>query len=119
MLRATTLTALAAVLALVACDSNNLPDPAPSVSIVTNASALGPNAFDPNPFTRSFNAGSRVAWANNDGVVHRLVSVAPAPLFDSGDIAPGATFEFTYSARGTYAYHCSIHPSMVGTITLN
>jgi plastocyanin len=110
--------ALATVLALSACGSDG-PGPAASVSIVSGASALGTGAYDPNPFTRSFNAGNRVAWANNDAVVHRLVSEAPAPLFDSGDIAPGATFEFTYSARGSYAYHCSIHPTMVGTITLN
>jgi len=113
----THLAALAAALVLVACDSNSGPGPAASVSIVSGASGLGTGAFDPNPFTRSFNAGNRVGWANNDAVVHRLVSDAPA--FDSGDLAAGATFTFTYSARGTYTYHCSIHPSMVGTIRLN
>lgn len=109
-------TALAAVFTTTACGSDD-PGPAPSVSIVSNASNLGPNAFDPNPFTRSFNAGNRVEWANNDAVVHRLV--AATPIMDSDDLAPGATFQFTFSARGTYTYHCSIHPTMVGTITLN
>lgn len=108
--------ALAVVLALAACGSDD-PVPPPSVSIVSGASGLGTGAYDPNPFTRSFNAGNRVGWTNNDAVVHRLVSNSPA--FDSGDLAAGASFAFTYSARGTYAYHCSIHPTMVGTIVLN
>jgi plastocyanin len=110
-------TALAAVFTTTACDSNSGPGPAASVSIVAGASGLGTGAYDPNPFTRSFNAGNRVEWANNDAVVHRLV--AATPIMDSGDLAPGATFQFTFSARGTYTYHCSIHPTMVGTITLN
>ena len=120
MYRSTTLTcvtALAALFALSACGSGDDQGPPASVSIVSGASGLGTSAYDPNPFTRSFNAGNRVGWTNNDATVHRLVSDTPA--FDSGDLAAGASFAFTYSARGTYTYRCSIHPSMVGTITLN
>ena len=120
MYRSTTLTCLtvlAAAFALSACDSNDDPGPPASVSIVSGAAGLGTAAYDPNPFTRSFNAGNRVGWTNNDAIVHRLVSDIPA--FDSGDLAAGASYTFTYTARGTYTYRCSIHPSMVGTITLN
>ena len=35
---------------------------------------------------------------------------------DSGDIAAGATFEHTFAAEGTFAYHCDIHAYMKATI---
>jgi plastocyanin len=39
----------------------------------------------------------------------------PVP-FSSPTLATGATYQFTFTHAGTYAYHCSIHPSMKGTI---
>ena len=39
--------------------------------------------------------------------------------FDTGSTAPGAESEFTApSEPGTYAYHCSIHATMTGTLTV-
>ena len=31
----------------------------------------------------------------------------------------GDTYSFTFTAAGTYPYHCSIHPNMVGTIVID
>ena len=31
----------------------------------------------------------------------------------------GETFTFTFTTAGVYPYHCTIHPTMVGTITVN
>jgi plastocyanin len=97
-----------------------------TVSIVLNASTMGASAFAPNPLSVSFATGATVAWANRDitsmgyggttGTTHHLVS--DTGLFDSGVLGPGKSFAFTFAASGTYTYHCSIHPTMVGTITL-
>lgn len=54
----------------------------------------------------------QVTWRNKDEIDHRIVSgtvANPDSLFDSGDIPPGGTFTYTYSAPGVYYYHCSIH----------
>lgn len=61
-------------------------------------------------------AGGTVTWTNTDQVAHTVT--ADNGSFGSGQIAPGATFSRTFTRPGTYAFHCSIHPSMTGTITV-
>ncbi|MGK7370233.1 MAG: plastocyanin/azurin family copper-binding protein [Candidatus Halalkalibacterium sp. M3_1C_030] len=42
-------------------------------------------------------------------------------LFDSGNIAPGESFSFTFEEEGTVEYFCDIHtpdPGMEGTVTV-
>ena len=36
--------------------------------------------------------------------------------FDSGDLAPGSAYSFTFTKAGTFAYHCNVHTFMHGTI---
>jgi len=39
--------------------------------------------------------------------------------FQSGNIAPGATFSYTFEEEGTVEYYCRIHaPNMQGTVTV-
>jgi len=40
--------------------------------------------------------------------------------WDSGTLAPGATFQFTFTMAGKYTYHCTFHGSigMVGAIAV-
>jgi copper binding plastocyanin/azurin family protein len=38
--------------------------------------------------------------------------------WNSGSIAPGGTFPRTFSSAGTFQYHCTIHPGMVGTVNV-
>jgi hypothetical protein len=120
------LVSLAAVTGF-ACTSSTEPSlPSGDISIVLNASTLGSAAFSPNPFSESFATRAKVIWVNADrtsagyggstGTTHHLIS--DTGLFDSGALAPGKSFAFTFATSGTYTYHCSIHPTMVGTITL-
>jgi plastocyanin len=109
-----------AALALLGCGSDPTSPPlakAPDVFIVSGAAGLGANAYDPNNLTFSLAAKQSVKWGNNDGVAHTVTANGGA--FDSGSIADGGTFSFTFTTPGTYPYHCSIHPTMVGTITVN
>jgi plastocyanin len=71
----------------------------------------GAQSFSPNPATVP--AGQMVAWHNVDTVTHRVVLDDGA--LDTGNLAPGA-FSAPMILRAVGPYHCSIHPSMVGTI---
>jgi len=60
--------------------------------------------------------GRTVTVFNEDGATHTWTSTEG--VFDSGDLAQGESFEFTFEEPGEYAFFCEIHPSMTGTITV-
>jgi plastocyanin len=60
--------------------------------------------------------GTTVTVTNDDSTTHTWSS--EDGTFDSGSIAPGESFEFTFDTAGTFAYHCNFHASMQGTITV-
>jgi plastocyanin len=39
--------------------------------------------------------------------------------FDSGIMQTGQTFRYTFNNPGTFEYHCTVHPSMVGEIVVS
>ena len=41
------------------------------------------------------------------------------PPVDSGNLLKGTKYTHNFTAPGTYNYHCSIHPNMVGQIQVN
>lgn len=85
-----------------------------TVSIPTGASGLTTTAFGANPLTVA--AGTTVTWINNDSTAH--TSAANNGLWSSAIIGPGQTFQFRFTTAGTFPYRCTIHPNMVGTVTV-
>jgi plastocyanin len=57
-------------------------------------------------------SGATVTWTNYDGVSHTVTDAAGSPAFDSGPIAPGASYSVMLTLPGTYTYKCTIHPTM-------
>jgi nitrite reductase (NO-forming) len=43
---------------------------------------------------------------------------AGEPAFDSSIIAPKGTWEHTFDTAGEIDYYCSVHPFMVGKVTV-
>jgi len=117
------LLALAMLSASAACGSSSSPMTAPSptpstsgtaVSIVRGASTLTSTAYAPNPVTIA--AGGTVMWTNNDTTSH--TATAADGTWNSGTLAPGATFSRTFPTAGSFPYACTIHPGMVATVTV-
>ena len=92
----------------------NPSNPATSVSIVANSQNLTTNAYNPNPVTIA--RGGTVTWVNNDTIPH--TSTSDSGAWNSGNLAAGASFSMTFPNSGSYPYHCTLHPGMVGTVTV-
>jgi plastocyanin len=63
-------------------------------------------------------AGTTIVFTNRDSAPHTVTDSAKPSLFDSGNLAMGDSFEFTFDTPGTYEYFCRIHPTMVATIVV-
>jgi plastocyanin len=60
--------------------------------------------------------GTTVTWMNTDSISH--TSTSNAAGWNSGIVAPGGQFAFAFQTAGTFPYHCTIHPGMVGTVVV-
>jgi plastocyanin len=99
------------------CSSFPAPSSAPAqpASPGGNTITMKNFAFDPSILT--VKTGTTVTWVNNDGAPHTVVTDTGSPAsFSSGSLATGAAYPFAFTRPGTYTYHCSIHPSMKGTV---
>jgi plastocyanin len=65
------------------------------------------------PDTLSLRRGDRIEWRNKDLVPHTATA---AKVFDSGTIAANASWTHVARDAGTFAYLCSFHPTMTGTL---
>jgi nitrite reductase (NO-forming) len=93
---------------------------ATGVSIVPGSSSLTTDAYSPNPVQVS--TGATLTWTNDDAQPHTATSgaaVIPDGNFDSGIMAPAATFDFTFTEAGEFPYFCLLHPNMVGTVSVS
>jgi plastocyanin len=88
--------------------------PASTAATATNAATIKGFSFQPDVL--KVKVGAKVTWTNDDTVAHTVT--ADTNSFASGNLQPGGSFSFTFTRPGTYAYHCSIHPSMHGSVVV-
>jgi LysM repeat protein len=94
------------------------PGPTPtggtSVAIIMFNIQYVPNAL-------TIQRGQTVMWQNNDVVNHSVrsgIPGTPTNLFNSGTIAPGNKFYFTFNDPGTFPFFSELDQNMTGTITV-
>ena len=68
------------------------------------------------PASITIDRGTVVKWKNRGGTSHTTTS--NDGVWDSGMLAPGDTFARRFRRPGTFAYHCSSHARMKGTIVV-
>jgi len=89
--------------------NGNVPADTNPVSITTAFT------FDPTPLT--IHVGDNVTWTNNANTVHTVTSDSTSgESFVSAALSKGETYTHQFNKNGTFTYHCSIHPTMTGTI---
>lgn len=91
------------------------PNPTATADVVITITGMaGDKSFSPSP--ANVKAGQTVAWKNASGTAHTATQDGSGG-FDTGSIAAGATSApIAISAAGSLTYHCSFHPSMVGSV---
>jgi cytochrome c oxidase subunit 2 len=98
--------------------------PSVTLNIPEGASVQGNPAYEPDPLT--ITAGDTVEVSNQDTVPHTVTSgtgpeeAESGSQFDTSIIDAGATAQIDTAslAAGDYPYHCSVHPYMLGTMTV-
>jgi plastocyanin len=88
--------------------------PAIARSAVAHTATIAGFAFHPASVTVT--AGDTIAWTNEDPASHTVT--ADDGSFDTGTLAKGTSGSHTFATAGTFAYHCTIHPTMTGTVTV-
>lgn len=100
----------AAAVLLIASDKGTA-----STATASGAKRVDIDHFAFNPHTLTVERGARVAFANSSNVAH---TATRAGSFDTGHIKPGTSVVVRFDHKGTFAYHCSIHPFMKGKIVV-
>lgn len=109
---------------------NSSPSPSPSADMSnmsqSPAASAAPTAtstvtidnFAFSPAAITVKKGTTVTWTNNDSTTHTVTETDGQNGPQSSNLATGKSYSFTYNTVGTFKYHCSIHPSMTGSVTV-
>ena len=88
---------------------------APDAAAETHHVEIAGFAYDPDEL--NITSGDTVIWTNNDSTTHTVT--ADGGEFDSGDITPGDSWNFTFNLEaGDYDYHCEYYPAMEATVNV-
>jgi plastocyanin len=68
------------------------------------------------PATLTIAKGSSVTFSNTSKKSH---TATRGGAFDTGVIKPGKSVGVRFKQKGTFAYHCEIHPQMRGKIVVD
>jgi plastocyanin len=82
----------------------------------SRAATVDINHFAYHPPTLTIGAGSKVVFSNTSGTAH---TATRRGSFSTGHIKPGESVAIRFAQKGTYAYHCEIHPFMHGKIIVD
>jgi plastocyanin len=127
---------LLAMLVLVACtpaqqpvQQNTMPPSPPPVPQTPPPAAGTLKLITESPFTIEINdykftpndiivrKGVTVIWVNKDSMPHTVTSEGSEEL-KSVQLNPGETYNHTFTAKGSYAYHCNFHPYMKAMVNV-
>jgi plastocyanin len=104
---------VALALALLAGQAATASTPGPAQA--SGAKTVDINHFKFHPGKLEIGRGTKVVFTNSASIAH---TATDRGVFDSGHIKPGHSFSVRFEHKGTFAYHCKIHPFMHGKIVV-
>ncbi|WGW13931.1 cupredoxin domain-containing protein [Saxibacter everestensis] len=109
------LTALALLAGLAGC-GQGVSDEAQGDDPAKSAVTIEVAQMSYSPSTVTVQVGESVTWKFDDGNVRHDVVSADGSF--KSKIADGGSYTYTFDKPGTYAYSCSLHPAMTGTVVV-
>ena len=106
-----------AIVAVFGCNNSKsptYPNNPPPTSSHHHAVAIQGFAFSPSSLTIA--VGDTVVWTNDDSAAHTVTSDSGSEL--NGSVGHGESYQHIFAAAGSYPYHCTVHPSMHGSVTV-
>jgi plastocyanin len=73
-------------------------------------------SFAYKPATLTISRGSKVVFSNTSSRPHTATRKGS---FSTGRIKAGESASVSFGSRGTFSYHCTIHPFMKGKVVVN
>jgi plastocyanin len=91
-------------------------EPATTYAVAKGGVTVSMRDFSFAPATVTIGVGDSVTWVNDGEEPH--TATADNGSFDTGELAPGGSGSQTLSSAGSFAYSCTLHPGMVGTVVV-
>jgi plastocyanin len=86
------------------------------LSMIDQTDPSAPYQFSPRAV--GIRCGDAVAVTNNSTADHTW-SPTHGGFRDSGNMAAGAHYSYTFRYRGKFSFYCAYHPYMTGTVTVS
>lgn len=112
-----TLIMIAFFLSLSTCNSYSSGGYSSSSGVSGSGNYISISGFAFNPSSLNVSNGTTVYWTNNDSTTHTVTSTSGVQSFNVS-LAPGTGTSILFTNMGLTSYHCSIHTSMLGSVTV-
>ena len=97
------------------------PTPTPTPTSTPEPGTASANIRDFTHENLTIAKGTTVTWTNQGVYDHTTTSGTPGNLtgvWDSGSLSTSQSYSFTFDDVGSFAYFCTIHPTMTATVTV-
>jgi len=91
--------------------------PSPTLAAPVAATSVSIINFSFKPQVIVVKTGAEVTWTNNDTDAHTVTFYADGS--GSKGFQNGESYRHVFGTAGTFKYHCSIHPYMVGEVIVH
>lgn len=115
-MKATTALVLAALLALVAIQAAPASTGWGATATASRTAQVEIVNFAFRPGALNIGKGTKVVFSNTSSRSH---TATRAGGFNTGRIKPGRSAAVRFERRGTFRYHCKIHPEMRGRVVVD
>lgn len=99
------------------CGNNKSTNPnPPPVTHSSHYHAVSIQGFAFSPAALPIAVGDTVVWTNNDSASHTVTSDTGTEL--AGSLGNGQTYQHIFMTANSFPYHCTIHTTMHGSVTV-